>query len=107
MTFPTKMADLALTIGGLKYVSMSPTSIKGGLNVTGTVVMTGNVPSNQVVNLLDDGPELTVPASATVVTGQLNKSFNITTAAVTATVQRTVTAQWGSVVTTATLTITP
>ena len=69
---------------GVKSVSLSPNTIKGGKNVTGTVTLIAPAPSNTVVTLSSSNNSVAKPAvsSITIMTGQTSKTFTVKTFAV-------------------------
>lgn len=67
-------------------LSLSPTSVGGGLGANGTVIVTPSSAAGQVVNLASSNPSVTVPASVTLAASEIGAgiaSFNISTSAVT------------------------
>lgn len=67
-------------------LSLSPTSVGGGLTATGTVLVTPSSAAGQVVNLTSSNPSVTVPASVTLGASEIGAgiaTFNIGTSAVT------------------------
>lgn len=67
----------------LSSVSLSPTSITGGLGVTGSLKLSGKVKSNFIVTLASDKAFAQVPATVTISTGLDSATFKVTTSAVT------------------------
>jgi FG-GAP-like repeat len=92
----------------LSSVAVSPSSVAGGSNATGTVRLTSAAPTGGfAVSLSSSSGTATVPASATVPGGATSTTFPITTSAVASSTPVTITASAGGVVRTATLTVTP
>lgn len=89
----------------VESVSISPTSIKGGREATGRVVLTG--PTNQDLNvsLSSNLSSATVPSSVLVPLGSSSVEFSVTTTAVQSDTSATITAATGSVERTASLAI--
>src|SRR3954466_11062594 len=70
--------------GTLKAVSLSPTSVTGGANSTGTVSFTQSMPDGAVVNLKSSNPAVaTVPAETVVSANRSSGTFNVSTTTVT------------------------
>jgi hypothetical protein len=94
------------TTAALQSVSLSPTSVAGGLAVTGTVTLTANAPvGGALVTLTSSSAAATVPANVTVDAGTTGKTFEIDTVASAAASAATITAAYLGVSQTATLTI--
>ena len=92
----------------LYALTLKPTSVAGGVNVTGTVKLNGPAPpSGVVVDLSDDIPATTLPASVTFQSGVSSRTFTIQSARVDANQSGYVTAKYGAVVKKAALTIRP
>lgn len=67
-------------------LTLSPTSVGGGLTSTGTVLVTPSSAAGQVVNLTSSNPSVTVPASVTLAASEIGAgiaTFSIGTSAVT------------------------
>ncbi len=104
----SKTANLTINPGGLFAFTITPTIVKGGLSANGKIQTAGLAPAGgTVVTMTKDGGNVSVPGTVTVPEGAQFKNFTMTTSGVTSTVTRTITATFGSVVKTATLTITP
>jgi trimeric autotransporter adhesin len=87
---------------------ISPSTIKGGQNATGTITLNAPAPSGGgVVNLSSNTSYVTVPATVTVPEGQTSVSFTIMTRAVGATFTRSISASRNGVTRTANITLTP
>lgn len=91
----------------LSGLSLSPSSVKGGLQATGAVTLNGAAPSGGLKVTLKSGSTLAgVPGSVTVAAGAKSASFTITTKRVTKTQTAIITATAGTVSKQSTLTIT-
>ena len=88
---------------------MSPTSVVGGTTAQGTITLTGGAPSGgAVVTLSSANPSVVaVPASVTVAAGASSATFGVNTSAVAANTSVTITATYGGISRTTTLTVTP
>jgi hypothetical protein len=97
------------TPASLSAVSVSPTSVVGGSNAQGTVTLTGGAPSGgALVSLSSANPSVaSVPASVTVAAGASSATFAVTTSAVSVNTSVIITATYGGVSRTTTLTVTP
>jgi hypothetical protein len=92
----------------LSTVSLNPASVGGGNSSTGTVSLTAPAPAGgAAVALSSSNAAATVPASVTVAAGATSATFTVGTTSVTATTTSTISATYGGVLGTATLTITP
>jgi uncharacterized protein (TIGR03437 family) len=101
----TVVAPPALT---LQSITLSSTSITGGVTVTGTITLGGPAGSGGViVQLASNGTAAQVPATASIAQGQRSASFPISTASVGATQTVVITATLGSIVQSAGLTLLP
>lgn len=104
----TKSGTLTITVAGLAYVTVNPTSVPGGLPSTGTLSLTGNAGSNGLkVALSSNNAAASVPATVTVTPGQNSSTFTVKTVSVSAQKIATITAKAGSVSKAASLTVTP
>jgi len=90
-------------------VSVSPTSVVGGTASKGTVTLTSGAPSGGAVVSLSsaNASVAAVPASVTVAAGASTATFNVTTSAVTTNTSVVITATYGGVSRTTTLTVAP
>jgi hypothetical protein len=97
------------TTASLSAVSVSPTSVVGGTSAQGTITLTSAAPSGGAVVTLNSANTsvVSVPASVTVAAGALSATFGVNTSTVTANTAVTVTATFGGVSRTTTLTVTP
>jgi uncharacterized repeat protein (TIGR01451 family) len=105
-------ADLACSVTpgapGLKSLSISPASVRGGVGAQGTVTLNQPAPSGGViVSLASDTSAAQVPSSVNVPYGNSSATFTITTSEVSAETSAYISATLGSTTNTATLTITP
>jgi len=93
----------------LSAVSVSLSSVVGGSTAQGTVTLTSGAPSGgALVSLSSANPSVAaVPASITVAAGASTATFSVTTSAVTANTSVVITATYGGVSRTTTLTVTP
>ncbi|MGH7809345.1 MAG: hypothetical protein ACREP5_03605, partial [Candidatus Binatia bacterium] len=92
----------------LSSVSVNPSAVTGGQAATGTVSLSGAAPSGgAVVNLSSANPPITVPASITVPATATSANFPVTTTSVTSTTVGNVTASYGGVTKSTTLTVNP
>jgi hypothetical protein len=99
----------ATTTASLSAISVSPTSVSGGTAAQGTITLTGGAPSGGAVVTLSSANTsvVSVPASVTVSAGASSATFGVNTSAVTANTAVTITATFGGVSRTTTLTVTP
>jgi hypothetical protein len=92
----------------LQAVSLSPTSVTGGSNSTGTVSFTGNMTQGASVFLTSSNPAVaTVPSETVVNANRSTGTFNVATKAVTTQTSVTITATWIGIKKSATLTVKP
>jgi hypothetical protein len=93
----------------LSALALSPASVVGGNSSQGTVTLTAAAPSGGATVTLasNNTTAATVPASVTVAAGATSANFTVTTQAVTASTAVTLTASYGGVSRTATLTVSP
>lgn len=90
----------------LNTFAIAPTIVKGGETAVGTITMNGKAFAAGVyMSVSSDGPEATVPATVGFPQNVQQKTFNITTIAVSARVIRTITVTYNGVTRTKTLTI--
>jgi hypothetical protein len=90
----TYSANLTITPPAVRSVSLSPTSVAGGNNSTGTVTLTGIAPASGFVVSLSSSKTTAaqVPASVTVAAGASTATFTVTTTPVSASTTATITA---------------
>jgi hypothetical protein len=93
----------------LSAVSVSPTSVVGGTAAQGTITLTGAAPSGGAVVTLSsaNASVVSVPASVTVAAGASSATFGVNTSTVAANTGVTITATYGGVSRSTTLTVTP
>lgn len=105
----TARAASTTTAASLSAVSVSPTSVVGGTTAQGTITLTGGAPSGGAVVTLSSANTsvVSVPASVTVAAGASTATFGVNTSAVAANTSVTITATYGGVSHTTTLTVTP
>ncbi len=96
-------------VPGLKSVTLSPTSTKGGTSTTANrVYWSSDAPANETVTLKSSNTSVaTLPSSVTIASGSSSRTFTITTKAATSSTNVTITATCSGVTQTATLTVTP
>ncbi len=100
-------AALTVTPATLSGLTVSPTSVRGGQNSTGTVSFTGPAPAGgTVVTLASNNANASVPASVKVAAGSSSATFSITTSVVGVQNMATISATFGTTAQ-ANLTITP
>jgi hypothetical protein len=98
----------SVNVSGFESLTLSDTSITGGTNVTGTVILSSAAPAGgTVVTLSSSNPSAQVPVSVTIASGLNNAVFTITTSTVASTQAATLTASLGSSSVTAVLTVFP
>ena len=104
----TQTATLTINPATLAGLSISPSSVGGGTNATGTITFSGNAPSGGFkVTVTSSNAAAVVPATVTVPAGQSAVDFTIKTTGVTASKIVTITAKNGSVTKTASITVNP
>lgn len=92
----------------LASLTLSPTEVLGGSDVTGTVQLNGRAGSSGFpVTIKSNDPNLVLPAVVTVLSGQSSATFTINTPATGASKTDTITAQTGSVTLNASLQLDP
>lgn len=100
-------ANLGVLAPILLSVSVSPSSVKGGLPSTGLVRLTGNAAATVSILLSVNGSVASVPPNVNIAMGTREANFTVNTIPVTTTRTLSVIAKLGTVQKTATLTITP
>jgi hypothetical protein len=106
----TQTTTLTVVPVQLSGISLYPTSVVGGSSITGMNTITLNGPAGSggiTVALSSNDPSSSVPASVTVVAGSSSVGFIITTKTVTVNAAVTISASYGGVTKTATLTVLP
>src|SRR6478609_4343305 len=107
-----RMANLSVNAAtppgpSLTAVSVTPSTLTGGSAATGTVTFSGAT-DGAGVQLSSSNPALVqVPAEAVVNGGAASGAFPVSTAAVTANTQVTITARWFAITRTTIITLTP
>ena len=91
----------------LASLSVSPASVVGGASATGTVTLSAAPAAALSVALSSASSAATVPASVSVSAGATSATFSVATAAVSAQTVTSLTASYGGVQKTATLTVNP
>jgi acetyl esterase/lipase len=104
-----RSASLTVQAPVLSGLTLTPSSVAGGCGTsTGKVTLSGKAPAGGlVVALTNANPAATVPASVTVAAGANSATFPIPTATVAANQSGAVTASFGGVSKSATLTVRP
>lgn len=95
-SFSTSNASDTITVesAGPFSLSITPGTVSGGLNATGTVTLDGVAPTGGVVvSLSSNNAAAQVPATVTVSAGASSRTFTITTSEVTSLQTATITAQ--------------
>jgi len=101
--YPTQGVTVALS-----SLSLAPATVPGGGASQGTVTLSGAAPSSGVViSLSDNSSYASEPSSITVPGGSTSATFTVSTSRVYSTRTVTVSAAYGGITKTATLTITP
>lgn len=99
---------ISINPASLATVAVSPSIVTGGSTVNGTVFLSGNAASSGVtVTLESNCPDVIVPASLSLASGQSQLSFSIKTLPVTSQKVATIIATSGAVSTAATLVVNP
>jgi hypothetical protein len=94
---------------GLSSLTLNPTSVIGGSPSQGTVTLTGAAPSGGAVVMLasSNGAVASVPSSVTIAAGATSASFTVTTTPVSVSTTVNISATYGGLTKTATLTVLP
>ena len=101
-------AQFTLQPPSLKSLTISPSSISGGAQPQGIVMLNGQAPAGgAVVTLTSNSPSVSPPTSVVVDAGSFSASFPIPTNAVGANTTATVTASYGGASAQAQVTLTP
>jgi fibronectin type 3 domain-containing protein len=99
-------AKSATTGVGLATLTVSPSSVRGGRNSRGTITLTGPAPSGGVtISLSSNLPQARVPSSVSVPPGSKSASFTIRTSRPRRTTFVTISASFGGVTRSQTLTV--
>jgi len=95
------------TVSTLSSVTLNPSTVLGGANSTGTVILSAPAPSGgAIVSLSSNSPSAVAPTSVTVLAGATTAAFTVTTTAVTVTTPVTISGTYG-VTRTASFTVNP
>lgn len=102
------MQSSMLTVASVAVtsLSLSASSVVGGVSVTGTVGLSAPAPAGGAVVTLSAGDPLSVPASVTVPAGASSATFRVSTRLVGGTIPGTVTAAYGGSSASAALSVT-
>ena len=101
-------AQFTLQPPSLKSLTISPSTISGGAQPQGIVMLNGQAPAGgAMVTLTSDSPSVSPPASVLVDAGSFSASFAIPSSAVTANTTATVTASYGGATAQGQVTLTP
>jgi hypothetical protein len=101
-------AQFTLQPPSLKSLTISPSTISGGAQPQGIVMLNGQAPAGgAVVSLSSNSPSVSPPASVTIAPGSFSASFPISTSSVTANTAATVTAIYNGASSQAQVTLTP
>jgi hypothetical protein len=106
----TKTATLTVKAAALASLTLSPKTVKGGSNSTGTVKLNGLAPANSgaTVTLSSSNSAIaTVPANVKVNPGATSATFTISTKTVAASTKVTISATYNGKTKSAILTVTP
>src|SRR6185436_198804 len=107
--FTAQAPSTTTTPASLSAVSVSPSSVVGGNTAQGTITLTAGAPSGGAVVTLSSANTavVSVPASVTVAAGASSATFGVETSGVASNTGVTITATYGGVSRTTTLTVTP
>lgn len=101
-------AQFTLQPPSLKSLTISPSTISGGAQPQGIVMLNGQAPAGgAVVTLSSNSPSVSPPASVLVAAGDFSASFPIPSSSVSANTTATVTASYGGASAQAQVTLTP
>jgi len=101
-------AQFTLQPPSLKSLTISPSTISGGAQPLGIVMLNGQAPAGgAIVSLSSNSPMVSPPASVTVDPGSFSVSFPIATSGVAANTTATVTASYNGATSQAQVTLTP
>jgi outer membrane protein assembly factor BamB len=104
----TAYANLSILTATVAAVTLSPSSVSGGLNSTGTVTLTGPAPTGGLtVNLTSSSTVASLQPTLKFSVGQISATFAVKTKAVSTLTSSTITAVFGTVSANATLEIHP
>ncbi len=101
-------AQFNLLPPALKSLTISPSTISGGAQPQGIVMLNGQAPAGgAVVTLTSNSPSVSPPSSVVVAAGDFSASFAIPSSTVTSNTTATVTANYGGASAQAQVTLTP
>lgn len=101
-------AQFTLQPPSLKSLTISPSTISGGAQPQGIVMLNGQAPAGgAVVTLTSNSPSVSPPSSVVVAAGSFSTSFPIPSSTVAANTTATVTASYGGASAQAQVTLTP
>lgn len=103
----TKSASVTLKPNSLNSLTLNATSVIGGTPVTGTVFLAAPAGADTAVPLTSANPKATVPPRVIVPAGSDHADFTVTTDPVTASTAGAVSASYGGVTKTVSLTVKP
>jgi len=104
----TAKATLTINPATLIGVSVTPTTVAGGVSSTGTVTLQGIAgPNGTNITLTSNSASVSVPGTVTVAANASTATFTVTTTPVASTTTATITATLGSANQTAAITVTP
>jgi len=103
----TQQTGLTINPPSLVTLTLSPATVKGGSNSTGTLTISGAAPTGgMAVSLSSNLAAATVPSSVTIPAGKTSITFSVKTTKVTTKSSATISAISGGITKSATLTIT-
>jgi hypothetical protein len=104
----TVTCALTLNPSGITGVAITPTSLAGGDYATGTVTLNGPAPAGGIdVSLSSNNSAALVPQHVEIAAGLTSDQFSIATTGVSASTTATITASYGGISASATITISP
>jgi hypothetical protein len=107
ITVGTVSAKLTIQPTSVAVVSLSPTSVFGGIPSTGTVSLLATAYTDVTIQLATTSTALTIPASIVISGGKRSATFSIGTTAVAVSTPATIVASLGSTSSQSTLTLKP
>lgn len=105
-TFTTEALMWKGTIENFAF-ALNKVQVAGQNSVQGTIAIPEPAAANMVFTIYDNSSLVTTPATVTVLAGQLYRNFQITTTAITSTIQTTIYAKRGPLARAAPLTLIP
>jgi hypothetical protein len=103
----TKTAVLSVNRDALSSIALSPESVTGGTSASCTLTLSGPAPPGAQIQVRSSSQFAVVPRTVTVSAGSLSTTFRATTRQVRASIQVTISASFGGVKKSATLTLAP